>query len=230
LQKLPFFLKISGMANHAIDKLWGRFRGERLAILCCGPSFADLDLEEFRGWHVWAVNATVTALPAWMLAAPRTYWVAAHLPDVYDIPAQYEYRNRVNALPPWRLISHAEYAERFAARCADAYWMPRFAAMEMPHALGSVFGRALFLASRAAFRRVVVAGADMRRQPVPGKTVREWPHYVHPFAWKPKVPYRLKRQREKIAHHAERGRLAGTIELHPTSRWPHPRPFPTARL
>jgi len=211
------------------EKLYGRYRAERLALLCCGHSFARLDLEQFRGWHVWAVNATITALPAWMLASPRTFWFANHLDAVYDNPLQREFRRRVDEnYPVWRAIVHEYWMPRFRGRMQEAYFY-NGAQAEHPGPMGSVFCRALHTASRSGFSQIVVAGADMQRKRIQGTPMRGTPHYVAPFEWKAPVPYRLKEQRDRIAQYARQGLLSGAISLHPTSDWPRIRggaPFP----
>jgi len=202
------------------EELYGNFRSERLVILCCGHSFARLDLEQFRDWHVWAVNATITALPAWMLESPRTFWFANHLREVYDNPFQREFRTRVDAkYPRWRAIVHEDWMERFGQRMRVAYFYNGIRA-EHPGAMGSVFCRALHTASRACFSEVVVAGSDMQRLRVKGVELRHTPHYVAPFEWKPTVPYRLNYQRGRIAEWARAGNLSGAIRIHGTSDWP----------
>lgn len=212
------------------DCLYGNFRGERLVILCCGHSFARLDLEQFRGWHVWAVNATITALPAWMLESPRTFWFANHLREVFDNVMQKEFARLVDEkYPRWRAIVHEHWMPRFAERMGVAYFY-NGAQAEHPGPMGSVFCRALHTASRCSFSEIVVAGADMQRLRIPGVELRDTPHYVAPFEWKATVPYRLKYQRDLIAQWTKEGYLSGAIKLHSTSDWPKVRggaPFRT---
>lgn len=214
------------------DHLYGKFRGEQLAILCCGHSFARVDLEEFRGWHVWAVNATITALPDWMLESPRTFWFANHLDQVWDVPIHRPFRRLVEKrYPEWRAIVHEHWMTRFGSRMVESYHYTGKNA-EHPGPMGSVFCRALHTASRCGFSEIVVAGADMQRKAIPGVHLRHTPHYVAPFEWKATVPYRLKEQRDRIAQWARTGHLSGSISLHPTSDWPLLRggsPFPEWR-
>lgn len=203
-----------------VSRLYGQFRGKNLLIASCGPSFAEVDLEPYRNWHIWAVNAAIVELPSWAMA-PTTMWVAGHLDAFLHKKNYAEFRRRIDERYPdnWRCISYSTYHkedEEVRRRSGKFFG---FKGSDFPGPQGCTFCRALLIASRCAFSRIVVAGADFKRPP------GEPTIYAPPFDWRPASPDRMATHRRIIHEFAARGLIDGTVSLHPTSRWESP-PFP----
>ena len=203
-----------------VSRLYGRFRGRRLLIVSCGPSFADLDLEPYRDWDIWCVNAAIVEVPDWA-RRPSTMWVAGHLDTFLHRPHYSPFRERLDAVHPdgWRVISYTVYYdqdEEIRERSARFFG---FRGKDFPGPQGCTFCRALLIANRCCFEKVVIAGADFKREP------GEPTIYAPPFDWRPASPDRMADHRRIIHEFAARGLIDGTFSLHPTTRWEDP-PFP----
>jgi len=202
-----------------VSRLYGRFRDRKLLIASCGPSFADVDLEPYRDWDIWCVNAAIVEVPDWA-RRPSTMWVAGHLDSFLHAKHYRPFLERLDAVHPdqWRLITYTVYAEdpEVARRTTKLFG---FVGADFPGPQGCTFCRALLIATRCAFERIVVVGADFK------KTPGEPTIYAPPFDWRPASPDRMADHRRIIHEFAARGLIDGTVRLHPTSRWENP-PFP----
>lgn len=205
-----------------LSRYFGRFRGERLVIASGGPSFADVDPEEFRDWFWWPVNASILEVPDWVREDHRTRWFAGHIEDFLHKPNYSEFRARLLDLyPRFRIIGFRGHLEDEEVKArSDRFWY--FTGDDFPvRAMGCTFNRALYLAGRLGFDRVVAFGVDFKKAPGT-KTI-----YAPPFDWRPASPNNMA-DHDRIARQlAAAGHIAGTVKLHRSCRWTDP-PLPYA--
>jgi len=207
------------MTLRDVSRLYGKSRGKKLLIASCGPSFADVDFEPYRDWTIWAVNAAIVEIPKWA-RRPSTMWVAGHIDSFLHKKNYRSFRERLDALyPKWRVISYAAYHENDELIRRRSVKFFGFKGTNFPGPQGCTFCRALLIASRCSFEKIIVAGADFKRTP------GEPTIYAPPFDWRPASPDRMADHRRIIHEFAARGLIDGTVFLHPTSRWEDP-PFP----
>jgi len=203
-----------------VSRLYGRFRDRRLLIVSCGPSFADVDLEPYRDWDIWCVNAAIVQVPEWV-RRPSTFWVAGHI-DAFLHQRNYQpFRQRLDQVYPknWRVISYRAYHDDFENIRRRSSRFFGFKGKDFPGPQGCTFCRALLIAVRCGYERIIIAGADFKRTP------GEPTIYAPPFDWRPASPDRMADHRRIIHEFAARGLIDGTVSLHPTTRWESP-PFP----
>lgn len=205
-----------------VSTLYGRGRGRKLLIVSGGPSFKEIDFEKYKDWEIWAINASILEIPEWA-RRPSTFWVAGHLDTFLEAPHYKEFRKRIDKLYPkdWRLITYLAYAENKSVR-SRIHKMFGFTGADFPGDQGCTFCRSLLIATRCAYERVVIAGADLKAEKGQ-ETI-----YSPPFDWRPASPNRMAKHKKIIEKFAQRGLIDGSFELHPTSRWENP-PFPIAK-